>query len=384
MKPRKWKRAYTIHQAIGEPLTFSVRWRLAHNPYLYGQRIYQAPSIEEALRMAPAVAGLSTPAPSLPTIPLEDAFAGALAASRRGPTARADWAVAVRSFARWLVDVHPRVGTWNQLSRAIVADYADSLRADLSPNGQRMRVQPLQQTDTHMAERHGFPRLTEGLRVSRALAKPTAIVHLADVLALVAALPSRLAVGAALQGLAGLRVQEAFRLTWDRVDLRRGLVEISGAVKTDWSARVIPICSTVANLLRSAPRAAARPIGAEQVLLGYQTWGGYSQTLTAAIREWNPAITWASKDLRNCLPTFAEMRGLRNGLWEQYLGHAPKDVSARHYIPRLATVSAGDEHEKAGQMDLFRDQVVTPLEAAIEAVRAANFSPSSTHALPTA
>ena len=65
-----------------------------------------------------------------------------------------------------------------------------------------------------------------------------------------------------------------------------------------------------------------------------------------------------SKDLRNCLPTFAVMQGLLNDVWEQYLGHAPRTVTARHYIPRLASASIGESEALERQMELFSLQVI--------------------------
>ncbi|MBN1868004.1 hypothetical protein JW916_12020 [Candidatus Sumerlaeota bacterium] len=78
-------------------------------------------------------------------------------------------------------------------------------------------------------------------------------VYLTDVVAFCDFLKEnapRLEAGVALQGLAGLQLQETTRLTWSKVDLSRGLIEISGEVKNEYRKRVIPICGRVVEALR--------------------------------------------------------------------------------------------------------------------------------------
>lgn len=95
------------------------------------------------------------------------------------------------------------------------------------------------------------------------------------------------------------------------------------------------------------------------------TWKNYSRLIKSGMNSWNPSIGWKPKDLRNCLPTFAVMEGIHGDVWEQYIGHAPKSVTARHYVPRLASVSIGNENALKRQMNLFRNGVVSPLEEAM-------------------
>ena len=90
---------------------------------------------------------------------------------------------------------------------------------------------------------------------SRDLKKPPAKAYLADAVdfsAYVRRHAPELEAPAALQALGGLRLQEAYRLTWDKIDLDGALVEISGEVKTDWSRRVIPICARALQALQRA------------------------------------------------------------------------------------------------------------------------------------
>ena len=72
------------------------------------------------------------------------------------------------------------------------------------------------------------------------------------------------------------------------------------------------------------------------------------------------------RNLRNCLPTFAVMSGLLSDVWEQYLGHAPRSITARHYIPRLASASHGEAEALERQANLFQLHVVQPLEKAMD------------------
>ena len=412
MKRRKWQRvlranAFTLHQALGEPRTFSVRWKKTAGDY--GERVFHAPDLGTAVEQAPVICGLAAPVAQRKTITLAEAFEAALAASIRGESARKDWHVAVRRFAKWLVEHHPGVGNWNQLSRSIVREYQASL-GNLSPNGQRMALQPIQQTDGHMAREHGFQRVADGLRISHATQKPPARVYVADVvefcdfLCEMAAqsgdetltrqerdlhrIAERIEAAVALQGLAGLRLQEAFRLTWDRVDLHRGLIEISGEVKTEWSKRIIPVCRRVIEALvrADASRELTKvvPVGPERVIEGYTTWAGYSKAVAKLLRRWNAQVSWRPKDLRNALPTWAIANGRHGDMWEQYLGHSPEGVTARHYVPRLASVTPGETGELEKQMDLFRVQIVEPIEAASQAQRLQKVPPFSTQGAGTA
>ncbi len=73
-----------------------------------------------------------------------------------------------------------------------------------------------------MAREYGFQDVAAGIGTSNKLLHPPAEVHLEDVADFLDWLridEPRLEVGAALQGLAGLQLQEATRLTWQKVDL---------------------------------------------------------------------------------------------------------------------------------------------------------------------
>lgn len=183
-------------------------------------------------------------------------------------------------------------------------------------------------------------------------------------------------------------MQEAFRLTWDRVDLRRGLIEISGEVKTEWSKRIIPVYRRVIEALirADASRETTKvvSVGPERVLEAYTTWSGYSKAVVRLLRTWNVKIEWTPKDLRNALPTWAIANGRHSDPWEQYLGHSPEGVTARHYVPRLASVTPGETAELEEQMNLFRVQIVEPIKATLQAQKVQKVPPFSTRRVGTA
>ncbi len=118
----------------------------------------------------------------------------------------------------------------------------------------------------------------------------------------------------------------------------------------------------------AAPRANGKAGTRAQmpVVAGYRHWEHYSRALAREMKRWNPEVSWSPKDLRNAIPTWAASVGRQGSLIEQYIGHAPKDVTSRHYVPRIGSVSRGEEEELKKAMALFRDQVVEPLNAAIE------------------
>ena len=95
------------------------------------------------------------------------------------------------------------------------------------------------------------------------------------------------------------------------------------------------------------------------------SWHNYSRDLGRQIRTWNRSLGWAPKDLRNCLPTFAVTQGIHGEVWEQYIGHAPKSITARHYVPRLASASSGEKEALNHQMAVFQLQVIKPLDEAM-------------------
>ena len=67
---------------------------------------------------------------------------------------------------------------------------------------------------------------------------------------------------------------------------------------------------------------------------------------------------WQVKDLRNAVPTALAMTGMASDASEQYMGHAPKGITARHYIPRLSAVTKAEEGAFAQAMNVFKTLIV--------------------------
>jgi len=324
-------------------------------------------------------------------ITLEGAFGLALKASQRGAMARRDWAHAQTAFLAWMKKHHPYVTTWARLRRVHVREYlADQTpsarsiergKAELSPTRKRLLLQPVAQTARYMWLEYELPNVAERLGLSAKLAKTPAPVYLQDVLAFLDYLKDKapvasLEAGAALAGLAGLQLLEVLRLTWNKVDFDRGLVEISGEVKNRYRNRVIPIPARCVEALRRAysnrPAEIVREIHGGHVVVSPQgrpftgsSWMNYGKIMRTCMREWNPAMRWTPKDLRNCLLTLGAIRGFGGDVLEQYCGHAPRTVTARNYVPRLASASIGEAAQLEEQMEVFRRLVVENVEREI-------------------
>lgn len=380
---RKWNRiarteTFSLFQNLSDPLIFEASWKVSAGSYK--RRRFRAGSIDLAKAKAPQVVQ-DQPANDREEGPysLALAFAEALRQTKRGVGARRDWLRDQERFMRWLLRHHSDCRLWSQLRRSMVRSYIESLNG-LSPNSVRIALQPITQTAGYMSREYQVPNVAERLGIGSALVRTPAHVYLSDVVRFLGWLHEReprLEVGAALQGFAGLQLQEALRLTWDKVDLDRGLIEVSGEVKNPYRKRVIPVCSRLLISLQQESRRAVGKIRSDwgpvvrspegfSYAENRDSWKNYSHAMGKLIRAWNPEIGWAPKDLRNCLPTFAMAEGLQSDVWEQYIGHVPRSVTAKHYVPRLGSKSLGEADALVRQMRIFRTQVIEPVERAIE------------------
>lgn len=377
---KKWRKvatteAFMLHRSATDPSIYSVRWTKWDGKA--GNRRFSAPSIAEALDLAPVRAGLVAEKPRQ-IIRIVEAFDETLGLASRGPKSTEDWNYFVKRFIGWLAEHHPDCQCWHLLTRQIIREYLSVYR-DKSATMRRLALQPICQTSGHMHREHGFVNFAERLGIGSKLNNPPKEVFLVDVVRFCDFLKGRnprIEAGVALQSLVGLQLQEATRLTWDKVNLDRGLVEISGEVKNDYRNRVIPVCNRAKEALERAFR--LRPMGKivavqEHVLVSRKglpygkSWLNYSKEVVASLKAWNPKVEFKPKDLRNCLFYVAlELGCARSDTWEQYQGHRANDVTGIHYIPRLASVTLGEGEALERRMALFRRQVVEPLNARIE------------------
>lgn len=334
------------------------------------------------------------------SITISDAFDKALKVAKRGDLARRDWDVAKNRFIDWLKANHPRLKLWVDLRRQVVTDYMES-RASVSANRQRLDMQPILQTSKYMATKFEIPDKAAGIELSNQLKRPTEAIYLQDVLGFLDWLKERgeayVEAGVALAALAGLRMFEVLALRWSMVDLDRGLIETG--TKNKYSHRVIPLAGRVVEALKRASEVirpakdvidpdggpvVATPVGGAPYDRGTDSWHNYAKLVRAALRDYCAHLNderakggskakinlkWQVKNFRNVLPTLAELRGFRSSALEAYLGHSAKDVTGKHYVPRLAAGSIGEATELDRVMEMFRRLVVSNIEIEIVAIQ---------------
>ena len=120
--------------------------------------------------------------------------------------------------------------------------------------------------------------------------------------------------GVALQGLCGLRLREAWRLRWERVDLERGFITVDGVVKNLSSVRRLPLPNLVLSLLGSVPH------NGDRVLAAYEDQTSYAKAIGRCLRKVFPGRKIEPKGLRRTLPTEAIREGWGGYALERYLG----------------------------------------------------------------
>lgn len=137
--------------------------------------------------------------------------------------------------------------------------------------------------------------------------------------------------GVALQGLSGLQLQEALRLTVPKVNLEAGTITIEGKVKNRWRVRRILFPEIVRDIQREAIETATD--GDERIVRhGGRDWKAYSSLLEGVLDRWaGGRRPIPPKDLRNTLPTVATNGGWAGYFVNRCLGHSPQTIAERHY-----------------------------------------------------
>ncbi len=169
--------------------------------------------------------------------------------------------------------------------------------------------------------------------------------------------PVSLIIGVALQGLAGLQMLEAIRLTIDKFNGEEGTIIIDGVVKNDYRIRKIPIPKVVSWLIRK-----------NGVVSMYSDNEQYGKALRRVLDEWNPKSEIKPKDFRNTIQTSAIDGGWDSYFLDRYVGHAPNTVRRKHYFC--------DNEERL--IPLLRDNVIKYIEKEISSWKA----PTDTTILP--
>lgn len=157
--------------------------------------------------------------------------------------------------------------------------------------------------------------------------------------------------GVALSGLCGLRLTEAFRLTWDSINLDRGTVTVCGMIKNRESLRTIPVPGLVLDILQDTPRGA-------RLINNFSKWTYYGKALGVLLKAWG-VVQIEPKGLRRTIETEAVRRGWQGYCLNRYLGRSPQSIQERHYI------AMADDLQR-----VLREQVASRIDQIIEPFRA--------------
>jgi integrase len=153
----------------------------------------------------------------------------------------------------------------------------------------------------------------------------------------------RVVLGVALQALAGLRITEVIRLTWDKFE--GDTVVVEGETKNNPSLRRIPLPKIVLDLINDY-----RTAESGMVYPDYTTIDGYTKHVRRLLKAQHIQIP--VKDLRNTLPTEFRAKGHHGYIFERYIGHAATSITDKHYV------TLGE----AERLQLMRDQVVKHID----------------------
>lgn len=380
---KTWKKILTlpemmIYQSNQNRNIYDVRLLASGN---YKRRRVTATDVEHAIEQGREVFGFNH-IDEVDTITIADAFEMTLKNSNRNAS-RDRWLKDAVRFVEWLEKNHPTCNVWKDVTRKIVRSYIENRWPDNATNTIRIGFAPVRQASIFMSREYDLKDVAVGLGIGKKSVKKTSDVLLEDVVEFLDFLLEKkpwLETGPALQGLAGLQLQEATRLTWDKVDLERGLIEISGRIKNDHRERTIPVCSRVLEALHRANERRLQVEADQNVKLlnghvvtnvdgvdGYeQDYHSYSRRVRKHLREWNSKVTWPVKDLRNCLVTFCQDCGLQSELFDQYIGHAGRSISDLHYKPRrLETFTKAERKRQEHALHVFRRLVIEPIDAGL-------------------
>jgi len=236
---------------------------------------------------------------------------------------------------------------WHQLRFEHVSKYQKSLsNRGLSYDTVRLYLWPIRRAARWVASNwpHHYPNICANLRLTKFKSgsheycgdrgNPVMSIH--EVLYFLDWLTQhdtwdRLAPCIVLQGLCGLRLQEALRLMWKNVDFESQTVTVQGEVKNEFSVRCIPVPMRALWILRRA-RQAGKGIQPHTLITPfYSDYRHYSHAVRKALRSWNPNGRIKPKDFRNSIVSVALKDGWYDIYLQRYVGHAPKTIGERHY-----------------------------------------------------
>ncbi|MBI1390453.1 MAG: tyrosine-type recombinase/integrase [bacterium] len=266
-------------------------------------------------------------------------------------------------FLRWIDELG--LTHWNELRYEHVLKYQKSLvDRGLAYDTIRLYLLPVRRAAKWVAS--NWPRqyvnICQNLRLSRRSNQPMeydeeagnpylSIPQVLDFLHWLSMNPRNhpLIVGVAMQGLAGLQMKEALRLTWEKVNWCDETITIDGEVKNRYRIRRIPVSGIVMWILKKYSEPRGR-FGF--VIKEYVDHKNYSHAVAKNLKRWDASSQISPKDLRNTLQTAAIDGGWYSYYVQRYVGHAPQTIGERHYH--------GDKGKRL--IPLFRQQVVDHIE----------------------
>ena len=357
------------------------KWRASWWDKEKGQtvaRVISATSRDEAIEVAEEInAKLLTKRGYLPTSrgksghTIREAFSAMLAARRVRPDTYAHYKRRTNEFTGWLGKRFPGVTQWAELRPHHVQEYVNSLEdAGLAYDSIRNRFVPVRAASIYMSD--NYPDLYRHITRKTKLPKRGRRVAIAvpgqgEIEALLTFVgekrPDILPI-VALQSLAGLRIMESLSIREQDIDLDARTVTIAEtpihAPKNESSERTIPICDSLAAILRAAiiERKVIHREGFIFLTRYGRPWrpGGYNHAIKPLLKQCGAAkslpvfIDMMPRRLRAAFVSLVRDEGADSRVVQAYLGQTPTDVLGLHY--------------EAIPIDRMRREVVARLDGA--------------------
>ena len=172
--------------------------------------------------------------------------------------------------------------------------------------------------------------------------------------------------GFALTALASARTQEVRRLLWRSVDLVRGLVWFEAEPKSGiQSYRQVPVPGLLLDILKEAAmRLKPSP---DEYVVPTPRRDAFGRAFRRYVTKWRPGLSIEPYGLRRTLVKDFVLRGLHSYTLEIYRGHKPRQISTVEWVYYLDRLQLDPE----GVEQMFREQIVKPLDEILEPLRAA-------------
>lgn len=155
---------------------------------------------------------------------------------------------------------------------------------------------------------------------------------------------------------AGLRLGEILPLTWNKVDLKAGVIRLEATDTKDHEARTVPICGPLYRILKGIPR---RAIYADRVFLydGQPFKEIYGAMATACEKAGIAYGRFAKNgftfhDLRHTFNTNMRKAGVAESVIMAITGHATREM-----FDRYNTIDPGDRKDAVDRLENFLENV---------------------------